>query len=228
MIKSVSKKEMAEIDRKVPEKYCITISRMMENAGYQIADFIRQNIDEEKVTFYAGKGNNGGDALVAARRLHLWDHEVEVVLATEDLDGIRKEELEILENLGVEINLETSEKEYSVAVEGLIGYNLKGNPRSPFDSMISEINEYETVVSIDIASGLEPDTGDRSDTCVRPDYSVTLAASFKGMDEDNSGEIWITDIGVTPEAYEEFRFTGDFFEERSLVKKGLWRVSVLE
>ena len=86
-------------------------------------------IDEDQVFLYAGKGNNGGDALAAARGLHLWGYEVEVVLATGELDGIRKEEMEILEEIGVKISLEESEIEGSTAIEGLIGYNLKGDQR---------------------------------------------------------------------------------------------------
>ena len=220
MEKAVSKEEMAEIDMKAPE-YGITISRMMENAGLQIAEFVRQEIQEKKITVYAGKGNNGGDAIVAARRLQLWDHDVEVVLATEDLEGIRKEELQILENLGVEINLESSETDHPVAVEGLIGYNLKGDPRPPFDSMIEEINQHETVISVDVASGLDVNTGEKAEPCVRPDYTVTLAASFEGMSEENSGRVFVADIGVPPEAFEEFGFTADFFDERSLVELNL-------
>lgn len=217
-MKKVSRDEMAEIDRIAPEDYGITISRMMENAAYQIAEFVRKEIDGKQAKLYAGKGNNGGDALATARRLKLWDYDIEVILASKKLDGIRKEELEILKRLGVEYTVGSSEKDYEVAVEGLIGYNLKGDPRDPFDSLIEEVNSHNTVVSIDIASGLEADTGERSEYCVRPDFTVSLAAPFEGMDRDNSGEIWLADIGVPPEAYDKFGFTGDFFEEESLIR----------
>ena len=89
---SVSKEDMAEVDRKVPEEHGITISRMMENAGLLIAEILRQEVKEESFTFYADKGNNGGDALAAARRMHLWNYDVEAVLASEELEGIREEE----------------------------------------------------------------------------------------------------------------------------------------
>jgi NAD(P)H-hydrate epimerase len=215
---TVSSEEMAEIDEKVPEKYGITVSRMMENAGYQIADFIRKKIDPDGLTIYAGKGNNGGDALAAARRLHLWNYNLEVVLATDQLDGIREEELEILENLGVEINLEESRRDFRVALEGLIGYNLNGKPRPPFDSMIEQINSTERVVSIDIPTGIFADTGEKTDPSVEPDYTLTLAMPKKGMNQQNSGEIWAADISIPAEAYREYGFEGDIFEEKSLVK----------
>lgn len=209
---------MARIDEKVPEKYGITISRMMENAGYQIAEFIRSEIDPEGITVYAGKGNNGGDALAAARRLHLWGYKVEVVLATRELDGIRKEELEILEELGVETSTGSAENNYSVALEGLIGYNLKGDPRPPFDSMIEEINQHEKVVSIDIPTGVDADTGEKANPVVEADYTVTLAMPKNGMTRENSGEIWVADISIPPKAYEEFGFNVDIFGRESLVK----------
>ncbi|MDY6768780.1 MAG: NAD(P)H-hydrate epimerase [Candidatus Nanohaloarchaea archaeon] len=77
--------------------------RIMRNAGYQVADFIRQEPDPGTVHVYAGTGNNGGDGLVAVRRLHLWGYDVSVVLASRDLDGIRAEELDILEMLDVPV-----------------------------------------------------------------------------------------------------------------------------
>jgi NAD(P)H-hydrate epimerase len=217
-MEKVSKKQMAEIDEKVPEKYWITISRMMENAGYQIAEFIRSEVDTEGVAVYAGRGNNGGDALAAARRLHLWNYDVEVVLATKELDGIRKEELDILEGLGVEINLKSSGEDFKVALEGLIGYNLEGSPRPPFDSMIDEVNRHDTIVSIDIPTGVDADTGKRKSISVKPNYTVTLAAPFEGLNENNSGEIWVVDISIPPEAYEELNLDPSLFEEKSLVK----------
>ncbi len=210
---------MARIDEKVPNEYGITISRMMENAGYQIAEFIRSKIDPEGINVYVGKGNNGGDALAAARRLYLWGYEVEVILATKELDGIRKEELEILGELGVEMNIENAENSYSVALEGLIGYNLNGNPRPPFDSMIREINQKnETVVSIDLPTGLNANTGEKSSPTVESDYTITLAMPKKGITEENSGEIWVADISIPPEAYREFGFKGDVFKQKSLIR----------
>jgi NAD(P)H-hydrate epimerase len=217
-MQKVSREQMARIDEKVPEKYGITLSRMMENAAYHIADFVRSEIDPEGIVVYAGTGNNGGDALAAARRLHLWGYEVEVVLVTRELDGIRKEELEILEKLDMKISQESAENNRSVALEGLIGYNLNGDPRPPFDSMIEEVNQHETVVSIDIPTGINPDTGEESDSSVEADYTLTLAMPKKGMDKETSGEIRVVDISIPPEAYEEFGFRGDIFERNSLVE----------
>lgn len=217
-MKKISAEKMGELDRIVPEEYGIDVSRMMENAGYQIAEFIRKLNAEDGVTVYAGKGNNGGDALAAARRLHCWGYEVEVVLLSKDLEGIRKEELQILEALDVETTLREPDLDYPVALEGLIGYRLRGNPRSPVDSMIERVNGHEKVVSIDIPAGVEADTGKRMETSVEPDYTVTLGLPKKGMDEENSGEIWVADISIPMEVYSDFGVETSIFEEKSLFR----------
>jgi len=217
-MKSVSREQMAEVDEIVPEKYGITISRMMENAGYQIADFVRQNYSkEEKVALYAGKGNNGGDALAAARRLHLWNFEVEVVVVTEDLDGIRKEELEILRELDVPINKVPVEAD--VVVDGLIGYNLNGDPRSPFDTLVEAINRVEAdVVSIDVPTGVDANSGKGFDPHVEADTVITLAFPKKGLEEIDA-EIYVADISIPDEVYERFGVEVDgYFEEKSLIR----------
>lgn len=214
----VSVEQMSRIDEKVPEDYGVDIHRMMENAGYQIADFVRNKFSHNPhVLVYVGKGNNGGDALAAARRLYLWNFEVEVVCPFE-LDGIRREEKEILENIGVEIKDEAG-VEPDVIVDGLIGYNLRGDPRPPFDEIIQGINAADAdVVSIDAASGLDADSGERKNPCVEPDYTVMLALPKKGLEEENSGELWVADISIPPEAYREFGFEPDLFNEGSLVR----------
>lgn len=103
------------------------------------------------------------------------------------------------------------------ALAGLLGYSIEGDPRPPLDEMINEINQAEKVVSVDIGSGLDPDTGERKDPCVRPDFTVTLAAPFKGMEKENSGEIWIADISVPYEAFQD-SFRKDVFKNDSIVR----------
>lgn len=212
----ISKKRMKEIDKQVPENYGITTSRLMENAGLRIAEVIRQETETKHITVYAGKGNNGGDALVAARRLHLWNYTVEVVLATENLDGIRKDELEILKKLDVEINKKSSKNDYSLTLDGLLGYSISGTPRKPYDNMVEEINNFETVVSVDIPTGLDPDTGEQFNLCVNPDYTVTLGMPLKGMNEENSGDIWVADISIPAEIYGDEKYS--IFNQSSIIK----------
>lgn len=198
---AVTRDKMKKVDEEVPQKYGIDTPRLMENAGLRVAEFIRREVDGKHITVYAGKGNNGGDALVAARRLHLWNYEVEVVLASENLDGIRKEELEILKKLDVEINEKKSSHEYSIALDGLLGYGITGAPRPPYDTIIQEINNHEKIISVDIPTGLNPNSGETPGKYVKPDFTVSLGLHFKGMNSENSGKIWLADISIPAKAY---------------------------
>lgn len=196
-----TKKKMAEIDRIAPEKYGLTISRMMENAAYHIADYIRENFDkDQKIAVYAGKGNNGGDALAAARRLHNWGYDIELRLESE-LDGIREEESKILKKLGVTPADKIDNA--NIVLEGMIGYNLKGAPRKPFNKMIEEANSLDaTLISIDVPSGFDLEKEEFLEPSVKPDVVLTLAAPFgalKDLDVDHQ----LIDISIPREVYRE-------------------------
>jgi NAD(P)H-hydrate epimerase len=216
-IEYVSSEQMAEVDEKAPNEYGITISRMMENAAYQIADFIRNNYGkDDRIVFYIGKGNNGGDGLAAARRLHNWGFNVSVELATEDLDGIRLEELDILRNLGMDI--EEKAEDVELAVDCLIGYNLKGNPRPPFDEMIERVNDAEEVISVDVPTGVDADTGERLNPSVDADKILTLALPKTGL-KNLYAETWVLVISIRGQLYKDLGInTYNIFESSSRIR----------
>ena len=208
--------EMAEVDRKAPEKYGVTVSRMMENAGYQIADFIRSKYDEDtEIGFYIGKGNNGGDGLAAARRLHNWGFNISLELITENLEGIRAEELKILRKLDADFVEELDNAD--VAVDCLIGYNLDGKPRSPFDKSIERINKADEIVSVDIPTGIDADTGEAFQNHVRADKILTLAMPKNGL-KPLDVDTWVADISVPTKIYRELGYNvSELFQQSSRV-----------
>jgi NAD(P)H-hydrate epimerase len=77
----------------------------------------------------AGGGNNGGGGLVAARNLHNWGAHVTVVLdrRPDELQGVPREQLGILERLGMDFAEEPPEESDAV-VDALIGYGVRGDP----------------------------------------------------------------------------------------------------
>ena len=82
--------EMREIDRVTTEKYGVPSLTLMDNAGTGVANFILERYPRaERITVICGKGNNGGDGFVAARKLHRAGRVVEVVLlaGAEELKG---------------------------------------------------------------------------------------------------------------------------------------------
>ena len=89
-MKIVSAAEMREIDRVTSERFGVPSLTLMENAGTAIADFVLSHYAHaSRVGVVCGKGNNGGDGFVAARKLIEAGREVIVVLLAEpgDLRG---------------------------------------------------------------------------------------------------------------------------------------------
>ncbi|MDY6774186.1 MAG: NAD(P)H-hydrate epimerase, partial [Candidatus Nanohaloarchaea archaeon] len=182
---AVTSGQMEEVDRILVEEYGFSVGQLMENAGYQVAEFVRQELDAREVQVCAGPGNNGGDGLVAARRLHLWGFDVSLVLASEGGEGLAADELERLEGLEVPVLEEMGEPD--IVIDALIGYSLDGDPRPPFDRLIGEMNSSSaTVVSVDIPSGVDADTGEERQPHVEADYTVTLALPFKGLERSDA------------------------------------------
>src|SRR5271165_1944444 len=79
-MKIVSAEEMRAIDRATSERFGVPSLTLMENAGAAVAEHVRASYGEGKIVVVCGKGNNGGDGFVAARRLHQAGKNVEVIL----------------------------------------------------------------------------------------------------------------------------------------------------
>ena len=91
--------QVADIDRLTSERFAIPVEWLMEAAGWQIARHC-----PPRTAVLAGKGNNGGDGLAAARHLKRWGRLHSVAVADrEALKGPAKEEAEALEAAGVKI-----------------------------------------------------------------------------------------------------------------------------
>src|ERR1043166_8940548 len=89
-MKIVTSAEMREIDRLTAEKYGVSRRSLMENAGTAVADYILENYpNAQSVGVICGKGNNGGDGFVVARKLHDEGRIVSVLLLSDlkDLSG---------------------------------------------------------------------------------------------------------------------------------------------
>jgi ADP-dependent NAD(P)H-hydrate dehydratase / NAD(P)H-hydrate epimerase len=173
-MKAVTTEQMRELDRR-------TIAagtpgeELMERAGFAVAkaaiEFLKRR-DSRKALLFAGKGNNGGDAVVAARHLQAAGC-APTLIRIEDWP--------------------CKLPEAAVIVDGLLGIGLKGEVREPFASAIKAINESKLpVVAIDVPSGLG--TG----ICVRADVTVTMGLPKIDLLKypDVVGRIEVADIGV--------------------------------
>src|ERR1700733_1725174 len=80
-MKIVSAEEMRAIDRATSERFGVPSLTLMEDAGTAVADFVLSHYAAaSRIVVFCGKGNNGGDGFVAARRLHQKGKKIQVVL----------------------------------------------------------------------------------------------------------------------------------------------------
>lgn len=194
---------------------------LMENAGAEVARFIIQNekeLSSKIVLVFAGPGNNGGDACVAAR--HLAPHAKKVIVAlVGSEDKIKTLEartnLQAVKNMKITIEyfvissisdlskLLGSTPRPDVVVDGIFGTGIRGEVREPFRSVIEWINNSgATVYSIDVPSGIDPDTGEGA-LFVRPSFTITLHSRKPFIDilaRNEIGEVIIRPIGAPVES----------------------------
>ncbi|MFX0074465.1 MAG: NAD(P)H-hydrate dehydratase [Candidatus Hermodarchaeota archaeon] len=225
--KKISSEELSILDNN-SEWLGIPKSHLMECAGYSFTneiiaqDFVKENT---KVAIFCGTGNNGGDGFVVARHLSSYGVEVLVILVGSP-DKIRTEEARINWNI-VSNNLTYSVKTvfindstdankimkriekdptYSLIIDGLLGTGIKGKIREPVSSAIEIINklreniDHIKVASIDVPSGLDPDTGKTPDKFVHTDLVVTFHRVKKGLKATKAYQIIEKSIGIPPEA----------------------------
>jgi len=207
----------------------IPLSHLMECAGYSIAIEIveRYNLKEgDKVAIFCGTGNNGGDGFVVAR--HLSGFNVNSIVFLLGLpEKIRTKESKFnwdiisrylnltIETMIIQDSTEISEHsdtinkimDVKLIIDGLLGTGVKGKIREPISSTIDLINNLKKklkipVISIDLPSGLNPNTGEVLDKAVKSDLVIALHRIKKGLRKENDyiNEIIIKSIGIPHEA----------------------------
>lgn len=208
--------QMIEVDRAMMEDFRIDLIQMMENAGRSLAILARQRFLDfapkgRRVTVLAGTGGNGGGALVAARRLHNWGADVRVFV-TKSIDGftpVPAHQFDILRRMNVPVD-EAAQVESSAApdivLDGVIGYSLKGAPRSEAARLIRWANTHPApVLALDAPSGVDTTTGKAFDPAVQATATMTLALPKDGLRapgvESHVGELYLADISVPPALY---------------------------
>jgi NAD(P)H-hydrate epimerase len=203
---------------------------MMENAGSRIADFLIESFGEDlakkKIVSVCGLGNNGGDAIVANRHLSGFlssksatNYNGLVVVLLGDATQIKTEESKtnwmtiekinsikkICFNSQNTKDIETEVENSDIIIDGLIGTGISGKIKEPFSKIIDKINQQRSksfILSVDIPSGLNPDTGEVYDKSVKADSTITFHRIKKGIlkNTEQCGEIHPVKIGIPIEA----------------------------
>lgn len=217
-MKIVTSQQMRELDRLAIQKHSIPSLTLMERAGAAVARAVlsRCAAGEGRVAVVAGKGNNGGDALVAARHLLQAGAEVHVLLLaqTNDLSPDARANFELLAPLTAHILFAATPAEFaaiaptlaqaSAIVDGIFGTGLEREVTGAAAAAIAAINAAGVpAIAVDVPSGLSADTGRVMGEAVRACTTVTLGLPKRGLvigaGPDLAGEIEIADIGIPPE-----------------------------
>ena len=176
-MKVLKAREMAEIDRKAIEDIGIPSPVLMENAGRAVFEVVKERFPTvRKILCVAGKGNNGGDAIVVSRLFHLSGKEVFLFLISQEVSPDSKLQLDIAKKVGVKAGTTLPDpSDFDLIIDGLLGTGFKPPAKGRYGEVIKRISSSGVpVVAIDIPSGLEGDSGRAEGPFVRAKVTVTF------------------------------------------------------
>lgn len=186
---------MDTLDARVSDTLHIPRLLLMDHAGLAVAREAQARCPDvtRPIVVCCGTGFNGGDGLAAARHLAGWGRVVRIVVAG-PLDRLREEPAtyaRIVQALGVELTACTRLEELDsvtrwlsacgLIIDALLGIGARGPVREPMASLIDAMNRAGTpIVSADIPSGLDGDTGRVQGIAVRATVTVTFGLPKQG------------------------------------------------
>lgn len=214
MMKVVSAKEMRELDRFTIEKIGIPGMVLMENAGkstFHIIDRLFSDALSLHIAIFCGKGNNGGDGFVIGR--YLWNKGVPIKIylvgEASDLQGDAKRNYDILKKMGLDIYPIRKKSDLSpilksppdLVVDALLGTGISGVVYGFMKQVIDAINSLPCpVISVDVPSGLNSDSGTVEGPAVRANITVTMGlpkyCHVFYPARSHVGDLYIADIGI--------------------------------
>jgi hydroxyethylthiazole kinase-like uncharacterized protein yjeF len=168
---------------------------LMDRAGAGIAATVRQFFPRPgNAIVFAGKGHNGGDALVAAARLKeaAWEIDLRLIFPEADLAELTRKKLETLRRDELPlVQGRVAARPSVIVLDGLLGLGAKHLLREPIRTAAQEINQLRTeenafVFAIDLPTGLDGDTGETDPDCVVADCTITIANAKHGLVVDSA------------------------------------------
>ena len=194
--------------------------RLMENAGSAAGRMIRSRYEVRgrKVSVLCGKGNNGGDGFVVARKLMEAGAEVTVVLlcgkpATSDAADMYARAVGIG---AAQCNLETEPyvamtavREAEMLVDAVYGIGFHGRLPDALRPVFRLVNQSDApVIALDVPSGFSADSGVYDEDTIRAEYTVTFTAMKPGLlvhgASELTGPVEVAQIGIDPALLDQY------------------------
>ncbi len=211
--------QMRGMDRQAIERYGIFEDLLMENAGHAVYFMILEvfpSLAGKRFTVFCGLGNNGGDGLVVARKLHSNGARVNVFLLgdPEKYKGSARKNYEIVKGLSLPMKRLTKMEQASYAlthcdavVDAILGTGLSRPVEGLYKEVVQAVNRSGKIVfSVDIPSGINGDTGQVMGIAVRADATATFGLPKLGNllypGFEYGGKLHVTHISFPPDIYE--------------------------
>jgi hydroxyethylthiazole kinase-like uncharacterized protein yjeF len=215
-MKIVTAEEMRAIDRATTEKYGIPSLTLMENAGTAVAEFAQKHFEFNTVCVVCGKGNNGGDGFVAARKLREAGKKISVIVLAKGPGDLRGDAAEMFKRLPVPAVWIADEKDFSaleveeglkadLILDAILGTGFKPPMEGLGRKAVEVINACSApALSVDLPSGAYTDSflpAKAQGLMARSDGIITFTAPkpvhvFSGVTE---GPIAVANIGSPPD-----------------------------
>ena len=204
--------QMRNIDKAASDIGAIPSIVLMENAALACVNELEKDFGDlkgKRVSVFCGKGNNGGDGFAIARHLINKGAETNVYLVCgSDFHGDAEINYNIIDNMGVSIEevhdlelLEYIVRASDIVVDAIYGTGVHGIIRGIGYEVIPIINENaKYILSVDIPSGLNTDSGEICGVCIKATKTVTFAAWKIGMlmfpGADYTGKVVLNNISI--------------------------------
>jgi hydroxyethylthiazole kinase-like uncharacterized protein yjeF len=210
--------EMRAMDRTAIEKFGISAELLMENAGHAAYFALRNEfgVQNKRFLIFCGLGNNGGDGFVLARKIHANGGEVQVILLG-DPGKYRepaKTNFDIISRLAIDRwelhefeSTRAAIEDCDLIVDAIFGTGLSRDVEGAYREIIEQINaSHKPVLSIDIPSGVNGDTGKVMGVAVKADFTVTFGLPKLGNmlspGYELGGKLFVSHISFPPSLHQ--------------------------
>jgi len=210
--------EIKRIEQQAAASGGYAMYQLMEKAGLACWNYIQQHWQEaKKITIICGKGNNAGDGFVLARIAVNEGKTVQVLTVEADAEykGDAQIAYQAMIKQGIEPQVFSSQQlaDQDLIIDAILGTGLKGVLRENFLRVIEAVNstmaiDWAPVLSIDIPSGLESDTGFANPVAINATRTLTFIGIKSGMvtafARAYCGSIHLDQLGIDDEIYKQF------------------------
>ena len=171
----------------------VEVEALMDQAGAGIARAVRKFFPHPgRCIVYAGKGHNGGDALVAAERLQRagWKIDIRLAFPEDDCSELTRKKLQTLRTVPQNSSASESRVSPAIVLDGLLGLGAKHLLREPIRAAARQINQLRReqnafVFAVDLPTGLDSHSGETDpEDCVIADFTITIGFAKHGLIAD--------------------------------------------